>query len=100
MCRLFDLNKWSFTAIDDVMICTNRSYIELLVNEPDKSSRLFDLERLAGEWLSIRRVMTLTRSIAAVRNVGKRVKSRALSLVRYMSYFPKQSYYFFKRLFV
>ena len=100
VCRLFDLNKWSFTAIDDVMICTNRSYIELLVNEPDKSSRLFDLERLAGEWLSIRRVMTLTRSIAAVRNVGKRVKSRALSLVGYMSYFPKQSYYFFKRLFV
>ena len=79
------------------MICTNRSFIELLVNEPDKSSRLF--ERLAGEWLSIHRVMTLARLIAAGRYLKKRVKSRASSLVRFAIYFSKQGYFFFKRLF-
>ena len=99
VCRQFDLNKWSIASIDDVMICTNRSFIEFLVNEPNKSSRLFDLERLAGEWLSIHRVMTLARSIAAGRYLKKRVKSRALSVVRYAIYLSKQTYYFFKRLF-
>ncbi len=100
VCRLFDLDKWSIASIDDVMICTNRSFIELLVNEPNKSSRLFDLERLAGEWLSIRRVMTLARSIAAVRYLKKRVKSRLLSLARYVIYFSKQCFFSLRRLFV
>ena len=97
VCSKFDLETWSMAIIDDVMICSNRSYLRALISEPEKLSRLFELEKLAGEWIPLRRVMKLAQAIAIVRHVKKRMTIRIMSYVRFLVYICKKGYYFVKR---
>lgn len=82
VCAQFELSKWCIAAIDDVLICSNRDFVIKLLDRPYGISRLYALEKLAGEWLSLTWVMAPAKVKALVRGAINRLVSRTLSLVR------------------
>jgi hypothetical protein len=71
----FKKGDWHVAAIDDVLIATSKNNLEVLLDDADKASRLFALERAAGQWqllniplktfslLSRNRVLLVTRKL-------------------------------------
>jgi hypothetical protein len=71
----FEKGDWHVAAIDDVLIATSKNNLEVLLDDADKASRLFALERAAGQWqllniplktfslLSRNRVLLVTRKL-------------------------------------
>jgi hypothetical protein len=82
VCKQFELGSWCVAAIDDVLICSNRNFVEELLNDPHTVSRLYELEKLAGEWHSLKWVMAPSRAKSLVRGAMTRFKSRAISLIK------------------
>jgi hypothetical protein len=82
VCKQFELKSWCVSAIDDVLICSNRNFVKELLNGPHKVSRLYELEKLAGEWPSLKWVVAPYKAKALVRGATNRLKSRAMSLIK------------------
>jgi len=82
VCAQFDLSKWCIAAMDDVLVCSNRDYVKNLLDRPHDISRLYTLEKLAGEWLSLRWLIYPAKLRALVREMVNRTAAKILSLVR------------------
>jgi hypothetical protein len=82
VCAQFKLSNWCIAAIDDVLVCSNRDFVKNLLDRPHGISRLYALEKLAGEWLSLTWVMAPAKVKALARGVINRLIARILSLVR------------------
>jgi len=82
VCAQFKLSNWCIAAIDDVLVCSNRDFVKSLLDRPHGTSRLYALEKLAGEWLSLTWVMAPAKVRALARGVIYQLMVRILSLKR------------------
>lgn len=77
-------DAWTIAAIDDVLVCSSRESVERLISDPHGSARLFELEKVAGDWKLFEKVIRWVRPIqlikrlAHARNVKVLLTPRAL----------------------
>jgi hypothetical protein len=75
-------DEWAVTAIDDVLICSNRRAVEYLVSAPQGSSRLFDLEKLGGDWQALELVTLFSRPIQLFKRSRRALKAYVVLVPR------------------